>query len=152
MLTRFDPFRDFDRLVEQLSPARGWMPRSMPLDIARGPEGYVVQADLPGVNPETIDLSVEGNVLTIQAQRTSSALDDMEILSRERAIGTHVRRLTIGDGFDLDNIRADYTNGVLTVSLPVPAKARPRKIEVALGSGDEAEKQKAVEVTTSDSS
>src|SRR4051794_34715973 len=106
MLTRFDPFRDFDRLVEQLSGRSGGSgERGMPLDIARTNDGYLVQADLPGVKPESIEVSVEGNVLTIRAERASSKLDDMELLASERPMWTSVRRqLTVGDGFDVENI------------------------------------------------
>lgn len=133
MLTRFDPFRDIDRLVEQLSTVRSSSSRGMPLDIARGHDGYVVQADLPGVEPSSIDLSVEGNVLTIRAERASTKLEDMELLASERPAGTYVRQLTVGDGFDMEAIKADYTNGVLTVTLPVAEKSKPRKIDVAVG-------------------
>jgi HSP20 family protein len=132
MLTRFDPFRDFDRLVEQLTPLRSSTSAShpMPLDIARGAEGYLVEVDLPGIEPESIDLSVEGNVLTIRAHRASTRMDDMEVLATERPTGTFVRQLTIGDGFDMERIRADYVNGVLSVHLPVAETSKPRKIEV----------------------
>jgi HSP20 family protein len=138
MLTRFDPFRDFDRLVEQLSPVRGAHLNAMPLDIARGHDGYVVEADLPGIEPSSIDLSVEGNVLTIRAERASSKLDDMEVLASERPTGTFVRQLSVGDGFDMERIEADYNNGVLCVRLPVAEAAKPRKIEVAVGRSDRA--------------
>ena len=135
MLTRFDPFRDFDRLVEQLTPLRGNVgQRGMPLDIARGNDGYMVQADLPGVKPDSIDISVEGNVLTIRAERAPSKLDDMEILASERPVGTFVRQLTVGEGFDMDKIAADYCDGVLTVTLPVAETAKPRKIHINVGS------------------
>jgi HSP20 family protein len=134
MLTRFDPFRDFDRLVEQLTPGRGSSVNAMPLDIARGSDGYVVEADLPGVEPDSIDISVEGNVLTIRAERASSQVDDMEVLAAERPKGTFVRQLTVGEGFDMQRIQADYDHGVLWVRLPVAETAKPRKIEVHVGS------------------
>lgn len=130
MLTRFDPFRDVDRLLEQLSPQRTSGNHAMPLDIARGKDGYLVEADLPGVEPDSIDLSVEGNVLTIRAQKASSRVDDMELLASERTTGTFVRQLTVGEGFDMDRIEAHYTNGVLSVTLPVAETAKPRKIAV----------------------
>jgi len=133
MLTRFDPFRDFDRLVEQMSPVRSGRSNAMPLDIARGHEGYVVEADLPGVEPDSIDLSVEGNVLTIRAERASTRLDDMEVLASERPTGSFVRQLTIGEGFDMEKIEASYDNGVLSVRLPVAEAAKPKKIDIAVG-------------------
>src|SRR5688572_354032 len=139
MLTRFDPFRDFDRLVEQLTPrGTSTTQKGMPIDIARGAEGYVVQADLPGVKPDSIDLSVEGNVLTIRAERAGSQLDDMELLASERPVGTFIRQLTVGEGFDMERIHADYADGVLTVVLPVAEKAKPRKIAVSMTPGAEA--------------
>ena len=133
MLTRFDPFRDFDRLVEQLAPSRAPMTKGMSLDIARGHDCYVVEADLPGVKAESIDLSVEGNVLTIRAERAGSRTDDMEILASERPTGTFIRQLTVGEGFDVNRIEAEYTDGVLTVILPVAETAKPKKISVSVG-------------------
>jgi HSP20 family protein len=148
MLTRFDPFRDIDRLMEQLSTPRRITPAGMPLDIARGPDGYTVQADLPGVAPESIDVSVEGSVLTIRAQRASSVLDDMEVLSAERPTGSYVRQLSVGEGFDMENIQADYTHGVLTLKLPVAEKSKPRRIAVSVGTGSSA----AIDTTSEEAS
>jgi len=138
MLTRFDPFRDFDRLVEQLTPRGNAVQGGMALDIARNAEGYVVQADLPGVKPESIDLSVEGNVLTLRAERALSKLDDMEVLASERPTGTFIRQLTVGEGFDMDKIVADYSDGVLTVNLPVAETSKPKKIDINVGSKHDA--------------
>lgn len=129
MLTRFDPFKDVDRLLEGLSWA-GMTSRPMPLDISRGKDHYVVEADLPGVSPESIELSVEGNVLTIRAERASRHTDDLEVLASERTTGSFVRQLTVGKGFDMDAVTADYHDGVLTVTLPVAESAKPRKISV----------------------
>lgn len=130
MLTRFDPFRDLDHLVDQLTSNRTTTDNAMPLDIARGPNGYVVHADLPGVRSDSIDLSVEGNVLTIRAQRATTVAEDMQMLASERPRGSFVRQLTIGDGFDMDKVDASYVDGVLTVTLPVSEAAKPRRIAV----------------------
>lgn len=129
MLTRFDPFKDVDRLLEDVNLMTR-SNRTMPLDIARGHDRYVVEADLPGVSPDSIELSVEGNVLTIRAERASSPSSDLEILSSERPRGTFTRQLTIGKGFDMEGVTADYQDGVLTVTLPVAEAAKPRKIAI----------------------
>ena len=130
MLTKFDPFRDLDQLWEQMTTRQTQPYRGMPVDIARGKDGYTVLADLPGVDPSSIDVSVEGNVLSIRAERRGVGLDDMKILAAERPVGTYVRQLTIGEGFDLDRIGADYDAGVLTVTLPVSEQAKPRRISI----------------------
>jgi len=90
----------------------------------------VVHADLPGVRSDSIDLSVEGNVLTIRAQRATTVAEDMQMLASERPRGSFVRQLTIGDGFDMDKVDASYVDGVLTVTLPVSEAAKPRRIAV----------------------
>jgi HSP20 family protein len=144
MLTRFDPFKDIDRLFDSVSPVRTDVNRGMPIDIARGTDHYLIQADLPGVRPESIDISVEGNVLTLAADRAGARVDDLQLLSRERPTGRYVRRLTVGEGFDLDQVKASYSDGVLTVMLPVAEKAKPRRIEVAV----EANTSPPIETTT----
>lgn len=130
MLTRFDPFRDLDQLFEQVTSRQASSSRGMPLDLARGKDGYVVMADLPGIDPSSIDLSVEGNVLTIRAERRKTALADMQVLASERPAGAFVRQLSVGDGFDLDHVDASYEDGVLKVTLPVAEAAKPRRIEI----------------------
>ena len=148
MLTRFDPFRDVDRLLEELGQHRGQSARTMPLDIARGPDRYVVRADLPGVTPESLDLSVEGNVLTIRADRQTTEDTDMQVLASERPNGSFVRQLTIGEGFDMEHVSADYSWGVLTVILPVAETSKPRRIAVNAGVGERSINATATGATT----
>ena len=133
MVTRFDPFRDLDamasRLLDHASDVNQAM-RAMPMDLFRSGDHYVLLCDLPGIDPGSIDVGVDGRVLTIRAQRSQRG-DDVEWLTQERPTGTFVRQLTLGGGLDLDRIEAAYTDGVLSLTLPVAEEARPRRIDVA---------------------
>jgi len=136
MVTRYDPFRDFDALASRLlsqAADMGQTMRAMPVDLFRSGDHYVLLCDLPGVDPGSVDVGVDGRVLTIRAQRSARA-DDVEWLTRERPTGTFVRQLTLGPGLDLDRIEAAYNDGVLSLTLPVAEQAKPRRIEVAHGS------------------
>ena len=132
-MVSFDPFRDFDRLAERMLSTAADMSqsmRSMPVDLYRSGDHYVLHCDLPGVDPGSVDVGLDGRVLTIRATRSPRS-DDVEWLTRERAVGTFVRQLTLGAGLDLERIEATYTDGVLTLTLPVAPEARPRKIDVS---------------------
>jgi HSP20 family protein len=132
---RFDPFRDLDRLTEQLlgAPAgTGRAPRFMPMDLYRSGEAYVLHADLPGVDPGSVDVNVDNGTLTIRAERTlPQEQQSAQWITSERFTGTYMRQLSLGDGVDPENITADYSNGVLTVTIPVAERAKPRRIEVS---------------------
>jgi HSP20 family protein len=131
---RFDPFRDIDRLAEQVLGAQAGSaraPRMMPMDLYRSGDHYVVHADLPGVDPGSIDVSVDNNTLTIKAERTGRPEETVDWIASERFAGTYMRQLSLGDGVDADQISATYHNGVLTVSLPVAERAKPRRIQVS---------------------
>ncbi|MGC5585553.1 Hsp20/alpha crystallin family protein [Ornithinimicrobium sp. W1665] len=136
-MSRFDPFRDLDRLMSETmrTPAAS----AMPMDLFRAGETFVARVDLPGVDPGSIDVDVEDRTLTIRAERREES-DAEQWLSHERPAGTFARQLTLGYGVALDRIEADYTDGVLTLTIPVAEEARPRKIQVAhrsgLGGGD----------------
>jgi len=125
----FDPFTELDRLASSLLPSASG-PRVMPVDLYRDHERYVLNADLPGIDPGSIDIDVDGQLLTIRAQRTADAAEGTKWLTRERPAGTYVRQFSIGEGVDTAGITASYDNGVLSVIVPVSEKARPRKIEV----------------------
>jgi len=132
LLRSTDPFRDLDRLTQQLlSP--GWgttnRPAVMPMDAWREGDRFVIEFDLPGVSPETIDLDVERNVLTVKAERVARN-GDWEMLATERVRGAFSRQLVLGDNLDLDHIEANYEAGVLRLVVPVAERAKPRKIEV----------------------
>ncbi|SEE72093.1 Hsp20/alpha crystallin family protein [Ruania alba] len=124
MTLMFDPFRDFDRR----SNARG--PRWMPMDLYRSGDEFVVDVDLPGVAPDSIDLDVDGNVLTVQAERVVAQPEGGRWLAQERPSGSYRRQLTLGDGLSTDEISASYAHGVLTLRIPVAERAKPRKIAV----------------------
>ncbi|MEV5595853.1 Hsp20/alpha crystallin family protein [Streptomyces sp. NPDC052496] len=133
MLMRTDPFREFDRLTQQVlgTTAR---PAALPMDAYRSGDEFVIHFDLPGVDPETIDLDVERNVLTVRAERTSAAPEGAEMIASERTTGKFSRQLFLGDTLDSDRVDAAYENGVLTLRIPVAERAKPRKIEIAGGS------------------
>jgi HSP20 family protein len=136
MLMRTDPFRELDRLTQQLFGQNGtWSrPAVMPMDAYRQGEEFVVHFDLPGVDPSSIDLNVEHNVLTVKAERTQAYGEDVELQVAERPRGVFSRQLFLGDTLDTDRIEAHYDAGVLTLRIPIAEKAKPRKIEVTGGS------------------
>ena len=128
MLMRTDPFRDLDRLTQQMfgTAAR---PAAMPMDAYRRGDSFYIHFDLPGIKPESIELTVEQNVLTVHATRPGMD-SDVELLVAERPAGAFTRQVFLGDTLDADNIQADYTAGVLTLAIPVHAAAKPRKVEI----------------------
>ena len=128
LLRNTDPFRDFDRLTQQLLGTTN-RPVVMPMDAWREGDRFVIEFDLPGVAPETIDLDVERNVLTVSAERVSRS-GDGAMLAAERPRGRFSRQLVLGDNLDLDRIEAGYDSGVLRLTVPVAEKAKPRKIQV----------------------
>jgi HSP20 family protein len=135
---RFDPFRDIDRLTEQLLGTQAGTaraPRFMPMDVFRAGDHFVLNADLPGVDPGSIDISVDNGTLTIKAERTERSGENVQWVVSERFTGTYMRQIALGDGIDDTAITAHYDNGVLSLTLPVAEKAKPRKI--ALESHDE---------------
>ena len=129
MLVRSDPFRQFDRLAEQVfgTVAR---PAAMPMDAWRQGHDFVVEFDLPGIDPASIDLDVERNVLTVRAERRPSTGPDVELVASERPRGVFSRQVILGDALDTDSITAAYTGGVLRLTIPVAERAKPRKITV----------------------
>lgn len=134
MLMRTDPFRDLDRIAQQVfgTPAR---PAAMSMDAWRNGDTFEVEFDLPGIKPDSIDLDVERNVVTVKAERP--ALDkDLEMLASERPRGVFSRQLVLGENLDTENIEASYEAGVLRLRIPVAEKAKPRKISITAPSED----------------
>ncbi|SNQ46806.1 18 kDa antigen 2 [Frankia canadensis] len=129
MLIRSDPFRDLDRLTQQMFAAMS-RPSAIPMDVYRLGDDYLVHLDLPGVDPASIDLSVERDVLTVAAERRSPVADGTPMHIAERPSGRLSRRLHLGDALDSDRIEARYDAGVLTLRIPVTPAARPRRIAV----------------------
>jgi HSP20 family protein len=137
MLMRTDPFREFDRLAQAvLGTGTATRPAVMPMDAWRQGDTFMIEFDLPGVQPETLDIDVERNVLTVRAERTPRS-GDWELLASERPTGLFSRQLVLGDNLDLDRLEAAYDGGVLRLKIPVAEKAKPRKIEVSKGSSSE---------------
>ncbi len=130
MLMRFDPFRDGDRLAEQTLAALRLRNGPMALDAYRRGDEVKVQVDLPGVDPATIDLVVEKNVLSVTAERRPSYGTDDEVVVAERPSGQLSRQLFLGEGLDADRVSARYEDGVLTVTIPVAEQARPRRVSI----------------------
>jgi HSP20 family protein len=131
MLMRTDPFRDLDRLTQQMLGTNGTLarPSVMPMDAWRDGDTFHVEFDLPGVDPASIDLDVERNVVTVKAERPDRA-SDAELIAAERPRGVFSRQLVLGDNLDTEHIEASYDTGVLTLVIPVAEKAKPRKIEI----------------------
>lgn len=132
MATRVDPFQELDRLFGQLASVER-AAAAMPIDLYREGDHYVLHADLPGVDPGTIDVNVEDRTLTIRAQRTARTDQDVQWLAKERPVGTYARQLTVSKALALDAISANYADGVLTLTIPVAQDAKPRRIEVQHG-------------------
>jgi HSP20 family protein len=129
MLMRTDPFRDLDRLTQQFlgTAAR---PAAMPMDAYRQGDDFYIHFDLPGIDADSISLTVEQNVLTVRAERVQSRADGAELLIAERPYGTFTRQVFLGETLDPDKIAADYAAGVLTLTIPVREAAKPRSIQV----------------------
>jgi HSP20 family protein len=135
MLMRTDPFRELDRLTQQVfGPTAGtWSrPTAMPMDAYRAGDQFVVAFDLPGVDPDAIELDVERNVLTVKAERRPVATGEhVEMQVAERPLGVFSRQLFLGDTLDTDHIDAGYDAGVLTLRIPIAERAKPRKISIS---------------------
>ena len=131
---RFDPFRDFDRLAEQMA-AGARTPRGVPMDAYRRSDQFLIHIDLPGVDPDAIELTVEQNVLTIRAERRFEPEEGDELVISERPQGTFTRQLLLGESLDTDRLEADYDQGVLTLRIPVAEAAKPRRVEITKSAG-----------------
>lgn len=147
MLVRFDPFRDFDRLTEQFDQVWRRASAAVPLDAHRRGNEVVLQLDLPGVDPDGIDLTVERDTLTVTATRDADRREGDEVLASERPRGTFTRRILLGESLDTGRLQAAYDRGVLTITLPVAEQAQPRRIPVGVG----ANSHQAIEAESTES-
>lgn len=136
MLVRTDPFRELDRLTQQVlrTTAR---PAGMPMDAWRENNTFVIELDLPGVDPGSVDLDVERNVLTVRAERGPRASDALERVVSERPRGVFSRQVILGDALDTEHISAEYRAGVLRLTIPVAERAKPRKIAITSDTHDQ---------------
>jgi HSP20 family protein len=139
LLTSFDPFVEFDRLARRTFGAGRWtaVRPAMPMDVVRGKDDVQLRFDLPGVDAESIDVTVDRGVLSVSAKRTEKTGDDEKLITRERVTGSFTRRLYLGDALDSDHVEAAFADGVLTVRLPLLATAQPRKVEISTDSKKE---------------
>ncbi|HST81395.1 MAG TPA: Hsp20 family protein [Kineosporiaceae bacterium] len=130
MLIRTDPFRELDRVASQMFGTMA-RPTAMPMDAWREGDRFIVEFDLPAVDPDTVDVDVERNVLTVRAERRLKAENDIQLIAAERPRGVFSRQVILGDALDTDNIQASYQAGVLRLTIPVAEKAKPRKIMIS---------------------
>jgi HSP20 family protein len=133
MLMRTDPFRELDRFAQQVFGNTGtWSrPTAMPMDAYRSGDEFVVSFDLPGIDPDAIELTVERNVLTVKAERRPHVASDVEMQVAERPLGVFSRQLFLGETLDTGRIDATYEAGVLSLRIPVLEAAKPRKISIS---------------------
>ncbi len=137
MLMRSDPFRELDRLTQQVLGG-GARSAIMPMDAYRQGDRFIVHFDLPGVDASSIDLTVEKNVLTVSAQRQWQPGEGSQVLASERPQGSFSRQLFLGEALDAEHIEASYENGVLTLTVPVAEQAKPRKVQITSGGSSKA--------------
>lgn len=136
MLMRFDPFREFDRMASSVFNDERTT-RSMPMDAYRHEDALFIHFDLPGIDPESIELTVERNVLTVTARRTFDRSQTDQLVVSERPQGMFSRQLFLGEGLDVDALEAAYRDGVLSVKVPVLESAKPRKVPIQVAGGDQ---------------
>ncbi|MFF7300556.1 Hsp20 family protein [Streptomyces sp. NPDC008265] len=137
MLMRTDPFRELDRMAQQLVGPGAWSkPSVMPMDAYREGDEYVVAFDVPGVTADAIDIDVERNMLTVKAERRPTAkADNVKMELSERPLGVFSHQIMLADTLDTERIQADYDAGVLTLRIPIAERAKPRKVSIGAGSG-----------------
>lgn len=141
-MARFDPFQEMDRLSQAVFGGRQG-PMLMPMDLYREGDHYVLNADLPGIDPNSVDVDVDGQLLSIRAERTLKGNGETQWMLRERQSGSFLRQLTLGQDIDVEGIAARYDNGVLSVTIPVSEGSRRRKIDVVAGQRQEAIEESA---------
>lgn len=126
---RTDPFRELDRLSQQFFGAPSRNTLVMPMDAYRKDDRFYVKFDLPGIDPDSLDVTVEQNVLTIEARRPTQ--EDVEWTVAERPTGSFTRQVFLGETLAVDKLEADYSDGVLTIEIPVLEEAKPRRVEIS---------------------
>jgi HSP20 family protein len=150
----FDPFREFDRLAGQVfgAPAGSTASLAMPMDLYRSGDHFVLHCDLAGADPGSVDVSVDGTTLTIRAERSARTKEGVQWLRHERPYGAFQRQVSLGEGLDLEAINATYDDGVLTVTIPVAERAKPRRIQISTGgeTGTESSGDRVLEGTSTE--
>jgi HSP20 family protein len=136
LLERMDPFlADFDRIAQH---ALGGSGVSLPMDVVRRGDEVICHFDLPGADPDAIEVTLDGDALLVRAGRTITYGEGDQLLVAERASGQVTRRVRLGDWAAPEKVQANYTDGVLTVTIPVAERAKPRKIDItrSVGAGE----------------
>lgn len=136
---RFEPFRDpareLDRLLSMAASGTR-TPVGMPMDVYRDEDGnFHVEADLPGVDPDSVEVTVESGAVTIQAERAPHYRESQQVIVAERPQGSFTRQLSLGEGVDSENLTADYADGVLHVTIPASPRSQPRRVEINRATG-----------------
>ena len=144
-----DPFRQVDRLTNQLLSGTR-TPIGMAMDVWQAEDGYHVALDLPGVDPSSVDITTERQVLTIQAERRPEFSEGHNVLVAERPQGSFTRQLQLGETVDVESVQASYAGGVLHLTIPLAQAAQPRRVEVQTGAARD--RQITVEGETDQSS
>lgn len=151
MTVAYNPFREMDRLFNEATRSLSRDSKLMPMDLYREGDQFIVKMDLPGVDPESIDIDVDDRTLTVRAERSTSHEvkgENNQWVSRERSYGSYARQLTLGTGLDLGGIAAEYADGVLTLTVPVAEEAKPRKVLVTHGGHSQQISSEATEAPT----
>jgi HSP20 family protein len=129
VIMRFEPFAELDRMSQELFGSRNPI---VPVDAYRLGDRFYIHLDLPGVDPDTVEVTVERTTLTVAGSRSIADPEGGQWVARERPFGTFVRRFQLGEGLDTDHVDAGYDHGVLTITIPVAEQAKPRKISVGI--------------------
>jgi HSP20 family protein len=130
-----DPFRELDRLIAMAASGTR-APLGMPMDVYRAQDGsYHLEADLPGVDPDSVEVTVEHSTLTIRAERTPHYGESEQVIVAERPQGSFTRQLSLGEGVDSEHLTAGYADGVLHVTIPASPKAQARRVEITRPAG-----------------
>jgi len=145
MLMRTDPFRELDRVAQQVFGTTG-RPAAMPIDAYRKGDEFVVLFDLPGIDPASIELTVERNLLSVHAERRRPGDEQVELIIGERPHGAFSRQLFLAETLDTDRLQADYTDGVLRLRVPVKEQAKPRRVDISTSPAQST----SIEATSSD--
>jgi HSP20 family protein len=143
MLLRWDPFRDLDRELDRLTGSLNGGRSYLPMDAYRHGDQFVIHFDMPGVDPGTIDVTVEKNVLTVSAERSWKPSEGQQVVVSERPQGRFSRQVFLGDALDADRVEASYDQGVLSVTIPVAEQAKPRKVAI-----NASQQPKAIDTTS----
>ncbi|MET0628517.1 MAG: Hsp20/alpha crystallin family protein [Acidimicrobiia bacterium] len=138
MLVRYDPFRQLDRMTDEMFGPSPRRPQLMAMDAVRHGPAVELRFDLPGVSPDAVELTVERDVLTVRAERSWVPADGDEVLANERPQGAVTRQVILGESLDTEHLDARYDAGVLTVTIPMAEQAKARKVEIQTGAAPDA--------------